>query len=98
MDKSSDDCSKWKADGFKCVDANTCEDGYFDNSGGVPAIRGESEDYIDIDNVSITSLICKNNPIFYFLFKIESFFHQLRLIFNFSAIGIHMLKDWFCML
>ena len=64
MDKSSDDCSKWKADGFKCVDANTCEDGYFDNSGGVPAIRGESEDYIDIDNVSVTSLICKNNPIF----------------------------------
>ena len=57
MDISSDECSKWKGDGFKCVDAETCEDGYFDNSGGVPAIRGESDDYIDIDKVSTSSAI-----------------------------------------
>ena len=32
--------------------ADDCVDGYFDNSGGVPAIRGDDDDYVDVDEVS----------------------------------------------
>ena len=32
--------------------ADDCVDGYFDNSGGVPAIRGDEDDYVDVDEVS----------------------------------------------
>ena len=46
------ECTKWHGDGFKCVVADDCVDGYFDNSGGVPAIRGDDDDYVDVDEVS----------------------------------------------
>ena len=46
------ECTKWHGDGFKCVVADDCVDGYFDNSGGVPAIRGDEDDYVDVDEVS----------------------------------------------
>ena len=52
FDYHSDECNKWKSDGFKCVNAVDCEDGYFDNVGGVPAIRGDNEEYLDINEAS----------------------------------------------
>ena len=48
------ECTKWHSDGFKCVSADDCVDGYFDNSGGVPAIRGDDDDYVDVDEVSFS--------------------------------------------
>ena len=52
MKTDNDECNKWKSDGFKCVNAVDCEDGYFDNVGGVPAIRGDNEEYLDINEAS----------------------------------------------
>ena len=52
MENLSDECNEWKADGFKCVEADMCEDGHFDNSGGVPAIREELDKFVDIDKVN----------------------------------------------
>ena len=52
FDNPPDECDEWRADGFKCIDANECEDGYFDNQGGVPAIRNEYDEYIDISKVN----------------------------------------------
>ena len=62
------ECTKWHGDGFKCVVADDCVDGYFDNSGGVPAIRGDDDDYVDVDEVS-----------YHILIEMGSFKSKLRL-------------------
>ena len=52
----SNECNKWRSDGFKCVEADACEDGYFDSSGGVPAVKEDFGNVMDIDEVNSLTL------------------------------------------
>ena len=52
----SNECKKWRSDGFKCVEEDACEDGYFDSSGGVPAVREDFDNVMDINEVESVKL------------------------------------------
>ena len=52
----SNECNKWRSDGFKCVEEDACEDGYFDSSGGVPAVREDFDNVMDINEVDSVAL------------------------------------------
>ena len=52
----SNECNKWRSDGFKCVEPDACEDGYFDSSGGVPAVREDFDNVMDINEVDSVKL------------------------------------------
>ena len=52
----SNKCNTWRSDGFKCVEADACEDGYFNSSGGVPAIREDFDNVMDINEVDLVTL------------------------------------------
>ena len=84
------ECTKWHGDGFKCVVADDCVDGYFDNSGGVPAIRGDDDDYVDVDEVSYHYGSPKYLTIFYRGTSIST----IHPIFIHKALGGRVRTGW----
>ena len=46
-------CTKWKQDGFKCVDESMCQDNHFvtDTSRSVPDIRDDYDYDLDLSEV-----------------------------------------------